>query len=79
MIEVDDALEFDEEETVHVMEQEEPIISAFTENVRPKSGSGSCRASRRRNRRSDVVFGRRNGKRRISAAADRFIDFAAAL
>lgn len=36
VIEVDDALEFDEEETVHVMEQEEPIISAFTENVRPK-------------------------------------------
>lgn len=41
VIEVDDALEFDEEETVHVMEQEEPIISAFTENVRPKKAEAA--------------------------------------
>ncbi|MGK7378389.1 DNA translocase FtsK [Planococcus sp. 1R117A] len=35
VIEVDEALD-PEEETVHVMQHEEPIISAFTENVRPR-------------------------------------------
>ncbi|MDN7244169.1 FtsK/SpoIIIE family DNA translocase [Planococcus shenhongbingii] len=36
VIEVDEALDPEEEETVDVMQHEEPIISAFTENVRPK-------------------------------------------
>lgn len=35
-IEVNDALEYDEEETVYPDVDEEPIISAFTENVKPK-------------------------------------------
>lgn len=36
VIEVDDALEYEEEPIVYPTEHEEPIISAFTENVKPK-------------------------------------------
>ncbi|MCJ1907263.1 DNA translocase FtsK [Planococcus ruber] len=41
IMEVDDALEYDEEETIYPDVHEEPIISAFTENVKSKKAEAA--------------------------------------